>query len=87
MGNQTYFVTDRELKWPLAHEAQLGRRQSVESKFQPGQIQQDRAERFGGLIVKEKPGTNTPQFLLQINHSHGREEILDVVEKHYRSPM
>ena len=87
MGNQTYFVTDRDLRWQLVQEAHQDRTQLVDNRLQLQQLEEDRSKRFGGLIVKEKSGTNTPQFLLQMNYSHEREEILDVVEKYYRSPI
>lgn len=86
MGNQTYFVTDRDLRWPLVQVPVQDRLRATESQLQEGHLG-ELQQRFGGLVVKEKSGSNTPQFLLQVNHLDQRDEILDTTEKHYRSPL
>jgi hypothetical protein len=73
MGNQTYFVTDRELRLPLVQSQSSGQdRRLVDHLIQQQPFIPDQFDRFGNLIVKESPNNNTPQFILQMNHSRHR---------------
>jgi hypothetical protein len=86
MGNRTYFVTDRELRLPLVQPQSTPQERRLVDRLIQHQSFIPEFNRFGNLIVKETPNSNTPQFLLEVNHSRYRQELIDIVEKHYRSP-